>query len=129
MRYSPPAMTVIPLAGLFLALLTLDGCFLMRSKSDPRVKELMSRLNVGMTHDEVLSRLGSPQRRGQNLFDKRKELWVYEFPGEPKKKKRNWLLFWRRSAEPEEPERPPGSELQLQFERGTLAGWTHVPRR
>ncbi|MBI3328620.1 MAG: hypothetical protein HYZ81_18195 [Nitrospinae bacterium] len=86
----------------------------------------MSRLNVGLSPEEVLSRIGSPQRRGQNLFNKKKEYWIYEFASAPK---RTWWKWpWSRSTDRESTETPPGSELQLLFEQGTLAGWDHVIR-
>ena len=127
MRSSPPSITPIAVIGLLVALLSLGGCFLLRSKPDPRAQQLMSQLQVGLTPDEVQGRLGPPQRHAQNLFDKKKEYWVYEFADGQKKKKKKW--FWSRSTEPEDPEKPPASEVQLLFERGKLAGWDHVPRR
>lgn len=125
MRSRPDPFRVLAVAGLLVGLLTLDGCALFRSKPDAKAKELMSRLNVGLSPEEVLGRIGPPQRRGQNLFDKKKEYWIYEFASAPK---RPWKWPWSRSADGEQPEKPPASELQLLFERGTLAGWDHVIR-
>ena len=125
MRSLTPPFRVLAVAGLLLALLTLDGCTLFRSKPDAKARELMGRLNVGMSSEEVLSRIGPPQRRGQNLFDKKKEYWIYEFASAPK---RTWKWPWSRSTDHDETEKPPASELQLVFERGKLAGWDHVIR-
>jgi outer membrane protein assembly factor BamE (lipoprotein component of BamABCDE complex) len=108
--------------GLFAVLLTLEGCFFFRSKPDPRAQEMTSRLNPGLTTDEVLELVGPPQRRGQNLFDKRKEYWIYEFVKEQKKSRKQ-----SRSAERNGQETVLESELQLLFERGKLVNWNVVP--
>jgi outer membrane protein assembly factor BamE (lipoprotein component of BamABCDE complex) len=107
------------IVALVAVLLTLDGCFFFRSKPDPRVREVTSQLASGMTPEEVLTAVGSPQRRGQNLFDKRKEYWIYEFVDERRKKK-------KRDNGAEESE--PVAELQLMFERGKLVNWNVVSR-
>jgi outer membrane protein assembly factor BamE (lipoprotein component of BamABCDE complex) len=109
--------------ALLAALLTLDGCFFFRSKPDPRVQELTSHLEAGLTTDEVLSLIGPPQRQGQNLFDRRKEYWIYEFAREQKKKRRRGNDAENNSQEP-----VLQSELQLLFDRGKLVNWSHVPR-
>jgi outer membrane protein assembly factor BamE (lipoprotein component of BamABCDE complex) len=105
-------------ASLLAMLLTLDGCFFFRSKSDPRVQDITSRLAPGMTPEEVLLAVGSPQRRGQNLFDKRREYWIYEFADEDKKKKEG------NGAEASQLT----AELQLMFERGKLVNWNIASR-
>ncbi len=125
MRSLTPPFRVLALAGLLLAILSLDGCTLFRAKPDAKAKELMSQLNVGLTPEEVLGRIGPPQRRGQNLFDKKKAYWIYEFASAPK---RTWKWPWSRSTDGEPAETPPASELQLLFEQGALAGWDHVMR-
>ena len=107
--------------GLLTVLLTLNGCFLFRSKPDTKVQEMASQLSPGLTTDEVLDLVGPPQRRGQNLFDKRKEYWIYEFV-KPQKKK-------SRSGDADRDGQGPvlASELQLLFERGKLVNWNVVP--
>jgi outer membrane protein assembly factor BamE (lipoprotein component of BamABCDE complex) len=119
----PSRLTVaVYAAGLLAVLLTLDGCFFFRSKPDPRVQELTNHLEPGLTPEEVLRLIGPPQRQGQNLFDRRKEYWIYEFVSEQKKKR-------RRGREVENHQEPVlQSELQLLFDRGKLVNWSHVPR-
>ena len=110
--------------SLFTAFLFLDGCFFFRSKPDAKVQEVASRLSPGMTSEEVRDLVGPPQRRGQNLFDKKKEYWIYEFAApQPKKKKRS------RDAERDDQETVVESELQLLFERGKLVNWNVVPHK
>jgi outer membrane protein assembly factor BamE (lipoprotein component of BamABCDE complex) len=110
--------------GLCAILFTLDGCFFFRSKPDPKIQEMVSRLSPGLTPEEVSGLIGPPQRRGQNLFDKRKEYWIYEFV-KPQKKKRP------RSgdADRETQETVVQSELQLLFDRGKLVNWNVVPMK
>jgi outer membrane protein assembly factor BamE (lipoprotein component of BamABCDE complex) len=108
--------------GLCAILLTLDGCFFFRSKADPKAQEMASRLSPGMTTNEVLDLIGPPQRRGQNLFDKRKEYWIYEFAKQQKKKK-----LRSGDAARDGQETVVQSELQLLFERGKLVNWNVVP--
>jgi outer membrane protein assembly factor BamE (lipoprotein component of BamABCDE complex) len=115
--------TALYVAALLAALLTLDGCFFFRSKPDPRVQKLTSRLEPGLTTAEVLSLIGPPQRQGQNLFDRRKEYWIYEFVSAQKKKRRRGG-----GAESNHQEPVLQSELQLLFDRGKLVNWSHVPR-
>jgi outer membrane protein assembly factor BamE (lipoprotein component of BamABCDE complex) len=110
--------------GLFTVLLFLEGCFFLRSKPDPKVQEMTSRLSPGMTIDEVLELVGPPQRRGQNLFDKRKEYWIYEFVKQPKSKKKR-----SRDADRDAAETVVESELQLLFERGRLVNWNVAPHQ
>ncbi len=117
----PVPHTATCLLGLFAVLLTLGGCFLWRSKPDPKVQEMTSHLSPGMMTDEVLALVGPPQRRGQNLFDKRKEYWIYEFVKEQKRKTRS------RDADRDDQETAVTSELQLLFERGKLVNWNVVP--
>jgi hypothetical protein len=102
-------------------LLTLEGCFFFRSKPDPKAQEITSRLSPGLTTDEVMNLVGPPQRRGQNLFDKKKEYWTYELVKEQKGKKR--------SDNPSRNGREHvlDSEVQLLFERGRLVNWNIVP--
>jgi hypothetical protein len=119
---SPIPKTATCVLGLFAVLLTLDGCFFFRSKPDPKAQEMTSRLSPGLSTDEVLELVGPPQRRGQNLFDKRKEYWIYEFVKEQKKPKRR-----SRDAERNSQETVLESELQLLFERGRLVNWNVVP--
>jgi len=124
-RHLPSRLNVtLYVAGLLAVLLTLDGCFFFRSKPDPRVQELTKHLEPGLTPDEVLSLLGPPQRQGQNLFDRRKEYWIYEFVAEQKRR-------WRRGRDAEKNGQEPvlQSELQLLFDRGKLVNWSHVPRK
>src|SRR5919108_2729335 len=112
-QISPIPKTATCVLGLFAVLLTLDGCFFFRSKPDPKAQEIASRLSPGLTTDEVLELVGPPQRRGQNLFDKKKEYWIYEFvkPQENKKKR-------SRDTDRNSQETVVESELQLLFERG-----------
>jgi outer membrane protein assembly factor BamE (lipoprotein component of BamABCDE complex) len=119
-RSPAPAWKAACIVGLLAALLTLEGCFFFRSKPDPRVQEVTSQLSEGMTQEEVLIAVGSPQRRGQNLFDKRKEYWIYEFVSEQKKRKK------RGSGEEEN---ALVAELQLMFDRGKLVNWNVVSRQ
>ena len=107
--------------GLFAVLLTLEGCFFFRSKPDPKAQEITSRLSPGLTTDEVLELVGPPQRRGQNLFDKKKEYWIYEFVKQQKSKKRSG------NASRNGQETVLDSEVQLLFERGKLVNWNVVP--
>jgi outer membrane protein assembly factor BamE (lipoprotein component of BamABCDE complex) len=102
-------------------LLTLDGCFFFRAKPDIKVQETANRLSPGMTAEEVLELVGPPQRRGQNLFDKKKEYWIYEFTKEAKKKRKS------RDSDNNLPETVLESELQLLFERGKLVNWNVIP--
>jgi hypothetical protein len=108
--------------GLFAVLLTLDGCFFFRSKPDPKAQEITSRLSPGLTTDEVLELVGPPQRRGQNLFDKKKEYWIYEFVKQQKKST-------QRSGDANRNGQKTvlDSEVQLLFERGKLVNWNVVP--
>jgi outer membrane protein assembly factor BamE (lipoprotein component of BamABCDE complex) len=115
----PPTATCV--LGLFAVLLTLEGCFFFRSKPDPKAQEITSRLSPGLTTDEVLELVGPPQRRGQNLFDKKKEYWIYEFVKQPKSKKRSG------NASRNGQETVLDSEVQLLFERGKLVNWNVVP--
>jgi outer membrane protein assembly factor BamE (lipoprotein component of BamABCDE complex) len=117
----PVPNTATCLLGLFAVLLTLGGCFLWRSKPDTKVQEMTNQLSPGMMTDEVLALAGPPQRRGQNLFDKKKEYWIYEFTKAQKKKTRS------RDAERDDQETVVTSELQLLFERGKLVNWNVVP--
>jgi hypothetical protein len=66
--------------------------------------------------------VGPPQRRGQNLFDKKKEYWIYEFVSQQQKEKKR-----SRNAERDGQEPVLESELQLLFERGKLVNWNVVP--
>jgi hypothetical protein len=116
----PLTRPAIYLLGLCATLLILDGCFFFRAKPDTKVQEMANRLSPGMTVDEVLGLVGPPQRRGQNLFDKRKEYWTYEFSKEVKKKRRS------RDANGSAPETVLESELQLLFERGKLVNWNVI---
>ena len=109
------------LLGLCAALLLLDGCFFFRAKPDTKVQEMASRLSPGMTAEEVLELVGPPQRRGQNLFDKKKEYWIYESTKQVKKKRRS------RDGDSNAPETVIESELQLLFERGKLVNWNVIP--
>jgi outer membrane protein assembly factor BamE (lipoprotein component of BamABCDE complex) len=108
--------------GLCAILFTLDGCFFFRSKPDPKAQEMTSRLSPGLTTDEVLDLIGPPQRRGQNLFDKRKEYWIYEFVKQQKKKRTR-----SGNADRDDQETVVQSELQLLFDRGKLVNWNVVP--
>lgn len=109
--------------ALLAALLTLDGCSFFRSKPDVRVQEMTSRLEPGLTPEEVRDLLGPPQRQGQNLFDRRKAYWIYEFADEKQNKRRRGGDAQDNGREPE-----PRSELQLLFDRGLLVNWSHVSR-
>jgi hypothetical protein len=120
----PLTTTATCLLGLFAALLFLDGCSFFRSKPEAKGQELASRLSPGMTIDEVLDLVGPPQRRGQNLFDKRKEYWIYEFVAPQQKKKKR-----SRDADRDDQETVVESELQLLFERGKLVNWNVVPHK
>jgi outer membrane protein assembly factor BamE (lipoprotein component of BamABCDE complex) len=122
-----PSMLSLPktatcLLGLCVVLLTLDGCFFFRAKPDTKVQEMANRLSPGMTSAEVLELVGPPQRHGQNLFDKKKEYWIYEFSKEVKKKKRRSV-----DGDSNAPETVVESELQLLFERGKLVNWNVIP--
>ena len=118
---SPIPRTATCVLGLFAVLLTLEGCFFFRSKPDPKAQEITSRLSPGLTTDEVLDLVGPPQRRGQNLFDKKKEYWIYEFVKQQKGKKRSG------DASRNGQETVLDSEVQLLFERGRLVNWNIVP--
>jgi hypothetical protein len=117
----PIHKTATYLLGLCAVLLALEGCFFFRSKPDTKIQEMTSRLSPGLTTTEVLELVGPPQRRGQNLFDKKKEYWIYEFVTEQKKKK-------KRSGDADRDDREAvlSSELQLLFERGRLVNWNVV---
>jgi outer membrane protein assembly factor BamE (lipoprotein component of BamABCDE complex) len=118
----PLPQTATCLLGLCLVLFTLDGCFFFRAKPDTKVQEMANRLSPGMTSAEVLELVGPPQRRGQNLFDKKKEYWIYEFSKEVKKKKRRSV-----DGDSNAPETVVESELQLLFERDKLVNWNVIP--
>jgi outer membrane protein assembly factor BamE (lipoprotein component of BamABCDE complex) len=119
----PIPATVSCLLGLCVVLFTLDGCFFFRTKPDTKkAQEMAGQLSPGMTIDEVLALLGSPQRRGQNLFDKRKEYWIYELDKEEKNTKKR-----SRDTDRNHQETVVTSELQLLFERGKLVNWNVVP--
>jgi outer membrane protein assembly factor BamE (lipoprotein component of BamABCDE complex) len=118
-RSSVSARAAAWVAGLVAVLLMVDGCFFFRSQPDPRVQAITRQLTPGMTPEEVLTAVGPPQRRGQNLFDKRKEYWIYEFVDASKRKK-------KRGGGEEDNQ--PGSELQLMFDRGKLVNWNLVSR-
>jgi outer membrane protein assembly factor BamE (lipoprotein component of BamABCDE complex) len=120
-RFPPIPKAAACVLGLFAVLLTLDGCFFFRSKPDPKAQEITSRLSPGLTTDEVLELVGPPQRRGQNLFDKKKEYWIYEFVNQQKSKKRS------SDASRNGREMVVDSEVQLLFERGKLVNWNVVP--
>jgi outer membrane protein assembly factor BamE (lipoprotein component of BamABCDE complex) len=120
--WSPLPNTTTCLLGLLAVLCTLNGCFFFRAKTDTRAQEMANRLSPGMTAEEVLELVGTPQRRGQNLFDKRKEYWIYEFSkAAPKKTRRS------RDSDGSAPATVLASELQLLFERGKLINWNIVP--
>ena len=108
--------------GLLAVLLTLEGCFFFRSKPDPKAQEITSRLSPGLTTDEVLELVGPPQRRGQNLFDKKKEYWIYEFVKQQKKSTQR-----SGDANRNGQQTVLDSEVQLLFERGKLVNWNIVP--
>jgi hypothetical protein len=118
-QLSPRTVTCV--LGLFAVFLTLEGCFFFRSKTDPKAQAITSRLSPGLTTEEVIDLVGPPQRRGQNLFDKRKEYWIYEFIREQKGKKGS------SNASRNGQERVLDSEVQLLFERGRLVNWNVVP--
>jgi outer membrane protein assembly factor BamE (lipoprotein component of BamABCDE complex) len=120
-QLSPISKTAACVLGLFAVLLTLDGCFFFRSKPDSKAQEITSRLSPGLTTDEVLELVGPPQRRGQNLFDKKREYWIYEFVNQQKSKKRSG------DANRNGQETVLDSEVQLLFERGRLVNWNVVP--
>lgn len=120
-QFAPTRRTVTCVLGLFAVLLTLEGCFFFRSKPDPKAQEITSRLSPGLTTEEVIELVGPPQRRGQNLFDKKKEYWIYEFVKEQKGKKRSG------NASRNGQERVLDSEVQLLFDRGRLVNWNIVP--
>jgi hypothetical protein len=122
-RFSSLPQRATSIVGLLAVLLTVGGCFFFRSKPDARVQELTSQLSPGLTMDEVLTRVGPPQRRGQNLFDKKKEYWIYEFVSDQSKKKKR-----APEAERDGQESAPDSELQLMFERGKLVNWNYASR-
>jgi outer membrane protein assembly factor BamE (lipoprotein component of BamABCDE complex) len=124
-RFAPIApipKSVTCLLGLCAVLLTLNGCLFSRSKPDAKAQEMTSQLSPGMTTDEVLALVGPPQRRGQNLFDKRKEYWIYEFVKEQNRKKKR-----SGDADRDGQRTVLTSELQLLFERGKLVNWNIVP--
>jgi outer membrane protein assembly factor BamE (lipoprotein component of BamABCDE complex) len=118
-RSSAFARKALCIAGLMAMLMTLDGCFFFRSKPDPRAQDMTTQLTPGMTPEDVLMAVGPPQRRGQNLFDKRKEYWIYEFVNEQKKKKKR-----ENGAQ----DNALAAELQLMFDRGKLVNWNLVSR-
>jgi len=120
-QLSPTPRTVTCALGLFAVLLALEGCFFFRSKPDLKAQEITSRLSPGLTTDEVIELVGPPQRRGQNLFDKKKEYWIYEFVKEQKGKKRSGNAS-RNGQKP-----VLDSEVQLLFDRGRLVNWNVVP--
>ena len=120
-QLSPTPRTVTCVLGLFAMLLSLEGCFFFRSKPDPKAQEITSRLSPGLTTDEVLDLVGPPQRRGQNLFDKKKEYWIYELATQQKSKKRSDTASRNGQG------RVLDSEVQLLFERGKLVNWNVVP--
>jgi hypothetical protein len=120
-RVTPAAKASTCVLGLCVVLLTLDGCSFFRSKPDAKAQAMTKQLSPGLTTEEVLERVGPPQRRGQNLFDKKKEYWIYEFVKEQKKPNR----------QPADSDRNGHgavleSELQLLFERGKLVNWNVV---
>jgi outer membrane protein assembly factor BamE (lipoprotein component of BamABCDE complex) len=114
--------TAICILGLCAILFTLDGCFFFRAKPDPKAQEMASRLSPGLTPEEVSDLIGPPQRRGQNLFDKRKEYWIYEFVKQQQRKRSR-----SGDADRDNQETVVQSELQLLFERGKLVNWNVVP--
>ena len=114
--------TATCILGLGALLFTLDGCFFFRAKPDPKAQEMASRLTTGLTPEEVSGLIGAPQRRGQNLFDKRKEYWIYEFAKQQKKKRSR-----ASDASGDNQEMVVQSELHLLFERGKLVNWNVVP--
>jgi outer membrane protein assembly factor BamE (lipoprotein component of BamABCDE complex) len=114
--------TATCILGLGALLFTLDGCFFFRAKPDPKAQEMASRLSPGLTPEEVSGLIGPPERRGQNLFDKRKEYWIYEFAKQQKKKRSR-----ASDASGDNQEMVVQSELHLLFERGKLVNWNVVP--
>ena len=114
--------TATCMLGLCALLFTLDGCFFFRAKTDPKAQEMASRLTTGLTPEEVSGLIGPPERRGQNLFDKRKEYWIYEFAKQQKKKRSR-----ASDASGDNQEMVVQSELHLLFERGKLVNWNVVP--
>jgi hypothetical protein len=118
---SPLPKTATCILGLFAVLLTLEGCFFFRSKPDPKAQEITSLLSPGLTTEEVLELVGPPQRRGQNLFDKKKEYWIYEFVKQQKSRGRSGNASRNGQAKVLD------SEVQLLFERGKLVNWNIVP--
>jgi outer membrane protein assembly factor BamE (lipoprotein component of BamABCDE complex) len=121
-RFLPLPKSAACALGLFAALLTLEGCFFFRSKPDTKAQEITSRLSPGLTTDEVLELVGPPQRRGQNLFDKKKEYWIYEFVKQQKKSTQR-----SGDANRNGQQTVLDSEVQLLFERGKLVNWNVVP--
>jgi outer membrane protein assembly factor BamE (lipoprotein component of BamABCDE complex) len=121
-RFPPIPKAAACVLGLFAVLLTLDGCFFFRLKPDPKAQEITSRLSPGLTTDEVLELVGPPQRRGQNLFDKKKEYWIYEFVKQQKKSTQR-----SGDANRNGQQTVLDSEVQLLFERGKLVNWNVVP--
>jgi outer membrane protein assembly factor BamE (lipoprotein component of BamABCDE complex) len=121
-RFPPIPKAAACVLGLFAVLLTLEGCFFFRSKPDPKAQEITSRLSPGLTTDEVLELVGPPQRRGQNLFDKKKEYWIYEFVKQQKKSTQR-----SGDANRNGQQTVLDSEVQLLFERGKLVNWNVVP--
>jgi outer membrane protein assembly factor BamE (lipoprotein component of BamABCDE complex) len=119
----PLSARYICLLGLCTVLLSLNSCFMFRSKPNSKAQEMTNRLSPGLTTDEVLALVGPPQRQGQNLFDKKKEYWIYEFAA-PQKKKRKTPP---RDTDGTPPDTTVVSELQLLFERGKLVNWNVVP--
>jgi outer membrane protein assembly factor BamE (lipoprotein component of BamABCDE complex) len=118
---SPLQKTATCVLGLFAVLLTLEGCFVFRSRPDSKAQEITSRLSPGLTTEEVLELVGPPQRRGQNLFDKKKEYWIYEFAKQQRGRGRSDDASRNgRGAALD-------SEVQLLFERGRLVNWNVVP--
>jgi outer membrane protein assembly factor BamE (lipoprotein component of BamABCDE complex) len=119
----PVPVAAICVLQLCAVLLSLTGCSFFRSKPDTaQAQEMTSQLSPGMTIDEVLALVGPPQRRAQNLFDKRKEYWIYEFVKQDKRRKKG-----SGDAERNGQETVLTSELQLLFERGKLVNWNVVP--
>jgi hypothetical protein len=122
-QLSPTPRTVTCVLGLFAMLLSLEGCFFFRSKPDSKAQEITNRLSPGLTTDEVIDLVGPPQRRGHNLFDKKKEYWIYEFVKEQAGKKRSGDASRNGQGAVLD------SEVQLLFERGRLVNWNVVPSK
>jgi hypothetical protein len=118
---APLQKTAPCVLGLFAVLLTLEGCFFFRSRPDSKAQEITSRLSPGLTTEEVLELVGPPQRRGQNLFDKKKEYWIYELAKQQKGKGRSGDASRNGRGTALD------SEVQLLFERGRLVNWNVVP--